>query len=90
MISRHFRCKACNEVIAERDMLSAPNPFDESDMLTGCPRCLACDYGFALICDHDGCRADASCGWPTAGGGYRQTCHQHSPWATRAPSECEQ
>jgi len=28
-------------------------------------------------CDEPGCYEVTSCGWPTEGGGYRQTCHRH-------------
>ena len=35
-----------------------------------------------LICDEPGCYNYASCGFPTADGDYRRTCHDHSDFKT--------
>lgn len=80
--ARRWRCNNCGAITANAGLLTAPSPFDPSDILTACPRCLCCDEGFALLCDEPWCNREARCGWPTgndadAFGGYRQTCHNH-------------
>lgn len=32
---------------------------------------------FPTVCDEPGCFNAASCGWPSATGNYRITCHEH-------------
>lgn len=59
------------------DMLRAPNPFDPSDELNGCPHCKQPET-LLVACDEPGCWRETSCGTPTPDG-YRRTCGQHRP-----------
>jgi len=77
-----WRCRNCDEVTLEPDLLTAPSPFDADYTLIACPVCKQCDDGFELLCDENGCNSVVSCGWPTSDnsdqwGGYRNTCHRH-------------
>lgn len=79
---RRWKCNACGTVTLEPELLTAPSPFDDTDLLTACPNCKQCDEGFELLCDESGCDAVAGCGWPTRNnadewGGYRNTCGKH-------------
>ena len=75
---KQWRCLECNEISLETDLLVAPNPFDETDNITGCPKCKGVD-GFEEICDEPECKAEATCGFPVKEGfgGYRRTCGKH-------------
>ena len=55
-------------------MLSAPDPFNEGDMLYACPDCR--DQSLVLACDEPNCNQQATCGFPILNG-YRQTCSNH-------------
>jgi hypothetical protein len=74
---RHWRCKECASIMAESMLLSAPNPFDSNDVLTGCPKCKSVDC-FDPICDVEDCTKFAGCGTPTSEA-YRWTCGEHRP-----------
>lgn len=84
--NRKYRCSECRAVsIPESEWLTAPNPFDDSDVVIGCPECKSVNSS-VLLCDEDGCNEDWSCGFPTGDntdryGGYRGTCSEHSEWA---------
>ena len=71
------RCDECGLVCTKGDWLLAKNPFDASEILTGCKRCHAIN-SFDMVCDEEGCEKIAGCGWPS-GDVYRQTCAEH--WA---------
>ena len=76
---KQWKCSECNEISLETALLIAPNPFDETDTIGGCPLCLAVE-GFTEICDETGCEGQATCGYPTkdgSHGGYRRTCWRH-------------
>jgi hypothetical protein len=77
MTIKRWRCDQCRWTGAAEEMLSAPNPFDLTETICGCPRCRTIDE-FELLCDQDGCDDVASCGTPIPDG-YRQTCFQHRP-----------
>lgn len=57
------------------DALTAPNPFDQEDIITGCPKCKEIG-SLAIACDEPDCWATATCGWPSDSG-YRTTCGKH-------------
>jgi len=59
------------------DVLKAPNPFDENDLLWGCPKCLQVNT-LVLACDESGCWEFATCGTPTERE-YANTCYEHRP-----------
>ena len=74
---KKFRCKDCDHVCTETEILTAQNPFDLADVLHGCPKCFA--VGELLgVCDEPGCDAFSSCGGRTPDG-YRTTCGKHAP-----------
>lgn len=68
-------CEECRTVHAADKLLTAPNPFDGSDIIHGCPQCKSIDH-FALLCDVPKCQQITTCGWPSPDG-YRQTCYTH-------------
>ena len=76
--NRQWRCLECGEISLQTELLTAPSPFDEADIITGCPKCKGVE-GFKEICDEPGCEAEATCGFPVKHGfdGYRRTCWEH-------------
>ncbi len=77
MTGVRFRCDECGWIGDESEIITAPNPFEALEVVSGCPRCKAVDQ-FTNTCDEPGCDKDAGCGWPTKDGGYRRTCYEHS------------
>ena len=79
---KQWCCKDCGAVTLEADLLTAPSPFDPSDVLQACPTCKTVN-DFYEVCDEHGCTSVASCGYPAGPeyGGYRRTCFKHSQWA---------
>lgn len=71
-----LRCDLCESIVDSTSLLRAPNPFDSTDTISGCPKCLGVS-GWDEICDEPGCVAVTSCGFPTPQG-YRRTCFKHS------------
>lgn len=71
-----WMCQECDWRGLERDLLTAPNPFDDLDIVHGCPQCKSVDK-FDEACDEPECWSNAGCGFPTATG-YRRTCYKHS------------
>lgn len=74
-MTKKWRCKYCDQVTVDGELLSAANPFDPSDRIAGCPNCKGVDQ-FAELCDEPSCTESAGCGFPTQAG-YRHTCHNH-------------
>lgn len=70
-------CKECGCVMAEP--LFAPNPFDPSDTVSGCPECKSVN-AIEVGCQVGDCRKIASGGHP-GGHGFRYiwTCWDHRP-----------
>ena len=58
-------------------MLWGKNPFNEKEIITGCPECKSIDSCFA-VCDEPKCWEPATCGTPTKEK-YRNTCGKHKP-----------
>lgn len=81
MTANPWRCLNCRLVSDDAALLRAPNPFDPTDMLTGCPECKSVE-GFAQVCDEPGCGREATCGSPVDGV-YRRTCFVHSGFKVR-------
>lgn len=73
-----IKCCECDTIIEETAALRAPNPFDPSEELVGCPTCKSVD-SFLAVCDEPDCVQTVSCGWQSPEG-YRRTCYQHSHW----------
>lgn len=69
-----WRCTECDNIVHE--LLSAPNPFDTTETISGCPVCRSVEC-FRLVCDEPDCEQLVSAGWPTPEGGYRRTCGKH-------------
>jgi len=70
-----WKCEQCGEIYPDNEVLKGANPFDEADIITGCPNCKSID-SFVRVCDEPECQFEATCGWPSADG-YRQTCSRH-------------
>lgn len=79
MKNRKVKCDdyKCGWTGYETDVLTAKNPFDMSDQISGCPKCLQINT-IIYACDEPGCWRDVSCGTPTKDG-YRSTCGEHAP-----------
>lgn len=71
------RCEECDWHGEESEILTAKNPFDETETINGCPNCKSVD-SIRVACDEPGCFEFSSCGTPTDNG-YRQTCGKHAP-----------
>jgi len=82
---RRIRCGYCTDVYTKDVQLSAPNPFDPKDMLTGCPFCKSVNMG-TWVCDEPGCSEPCTMGTPTPAG-YRITCWKHYPDRKEAERE---
>ena len=72
-----WRCEECEHVSLGNAVLSAPNPFDPTHTISGCPVCLSVS-SLVKACDEFGCEEVTTCGTPTPGG-YRRTCGKHAP-----------
>lgn len=70
-----WRCQNCGTINTQLDLLHAPSPFRNDDVLTACGSCKSCD-GFDLLCDVPNCMEISTCGWPSALE-YRRTCGKH-------------
>lgn len=72
-----WRCKECDQICVTP--LSAVNPFDEGDVISGCPNCKDVNT-LEQACQFDGCKQNASIGTP-GGYAYRYfwSCHRHRP-----------
>ena len=75
--ARYF-CEECYSVIPARGLLDAPNPFDPTDRVFGCPDCKAVESTM-LACYAEGCESAATCGSWHPDGIYRSTCYRHLP-----------
>lgn len=75
---KRWQCRECGSISLEVELLRAPNPFDETTTILGCPMCKGV-YEFDEICDEPGCEEVATCGFPAGEekGGYRRTCGKH-------------
>ena len=76
-------CLECPWRGLQGDLLRATNPFDESDSISGCPRCHSIDSAVPA-CDEEGCWEPVTCGTPIeededTGKKYRNTCSKHRP-----------
>ena len=61
----------------EKDALKAPNPFEPTEIIYGCPECKEINT-LVRACDEPRCWVQVSCGTPTKDG-YRSTCSKHKP-----------
>lgn len=77
VVCNYWRCGWCGE---DSEALKSPHPFSDGEELLFCPRCR--DITLVAACDEPGCKAQATCGWPTETG-YRQTCGTHRQKGTR-------
>jgi hypothetical protein len=68
-------CDRCDWCGPWREVLIAPNPFDERDVIHGCPDCKEV-ASLQRACDVPSCTLAVSCGFPTPEG-YRNTCSKH-------------
>ena len=75
------RCIDCHNTHAENTLLTAPNPFDPTEIVTGCPTCKSIG-GLVSVCDEPSCNKEVSCGWNSPAG-YRHTCYEHSCWVKK-------
>ena len=76
-MAKRIICCSCGHRMNSDDALEAPNPFDQNDVIYGCPNCKGID-SFEAVCDEPGCWKTVGCGTPT-NNGYRNTCSQHRP-----------
>lgn len=79
---KRWRCASCAAVTIEAALLVAPNPFDATKKVMGCPQCF--EVGdFEELCDETGCIKVAIYGFPAGPEwrGYRRTCYEHGTFA---------
>ena len=74
-----LRCEVhrCTWHGLDSETLTAPDPFDIGETLTGCPSCKSANT-LREACDEPDCWEFSSCGTPTETG-YRRTCGKHLP-----------
>ena len=72
---KKYTCSECDHLTMEP--LSAVNPFDSQDTITGCPNCKQAE-SLKVACMALGCQREASSGTP-GGWGYRYAwlCWKH-------------
>jgi hypothetical protein len=61
----------------EDRVLKALNPFDDLDIIVGCPRCKHVNT-ILTACEVEGCWLPVECGTPKSNE-YRITCSKHRP-----------
>lgn len=44
-----WKCE-CGAIVSENEMLTAPNPFTDTDEVTGCPHCKECNPQWRQLC----------------------------------------
>jgi len=71
-----WRCEECGWVGHRSEVLEAPNPFDPTGCVWGCPNCLDVNT-LNVACEHPGCEREASCGAPGPEA-YDWTCYEHT------------
>ena len=76
MKAGRWKCTECYGVVPAEQVLKAPDPFDSTLLVFGCPSCRMV-VEFELVCDEGECRNPVTRGWPSAAG-YRQTCSDHA------------
>lgn len=76
MASDRTVCRECGWMGRNAQILSAPNPFDPTDEVNGCPNCKAVS-SLLVACQVDKCRKEASIGFPKDGG-YVNACGDHA------------
>ncbi len=79
MIPEHWHCPSCYKVFPKSEALEGTHPFQIGGSIYGCPQCRAASEEFELVCDEPGCEQIVTSGTPIPGG-YRRTCHEHSPY----------
>ena len=71
------KCKECHWLGTWGQVLKAPNPFDVTMNIRGCPSCKEVEIIFD-VCDEPGCEDFATCGFPVKDEReYRRTCGAH-------------
>lgn len=72
---RHVRCTNCDYIIPINKMLTAKNPFDAKDKITGCPMCKQVNT-MVIICEIEGCKNYLAAGMKI-NENYRLLCSKH-------------
>jgi hypothetical protein len=77
MQSDKVRCEECGWTGLDEDILVAPNPFDPSTKIHGCPSCRDV-VNFVPLCDEPGCKEPVTRVRQMLEG-LRLTCAAHVP-----------
>jgi hypothetical protein len=77
MRNQKIACECCDWRGTTDQLLSARNPFDQTDTIQGCPNCRQVG-DFVVACDEPDCWREVTNGTPTPAG-YRSTCSKHMP-----------
>lgn len=72
-----IKCDECGWRGDNSETLTAQNPFDLMEEITGCPRCKAIER-LVAACDEPGCWCTVTCA-TSIRGGYRMSCALHAP-----------
>jgi len=70
--------RRCEWVGDKAEMLTAPDPFNEGEILRVCPMCKTLESSVLTACVEPGCNRIATSGTPTPSG-YKTTCGDHIP-----------
>ena len=75
-MNERYVCTECGCHCGGKTILTAPNPFDNSEQIYGCPQCYSVNF-LRGTCDEPDCWEPDTIGMPTPNG-YRRTCYRHS------------
>lgn len=78
-MTKKVKCneRRCDWRGKDGEILQGKNPFDDEDIVNGCPKCKSID-SIVCVCDEKDCWNPVTCGAPTPEG-YRNTCGKHRP-----------
>jgi len=71
--------RRCGWVGDSSELLTAPSPFDATDIIRACPRCKDVDTSIHTACEFEDCRRYGEGGYPLKDGRYVWRCHDHAP-----------
>lgn len=77
--NNRWKCEECDHICTTAERLTAPNPFADTDEISGCPNCKAVQ-SLEVACATVGCTRLGTCGGKGADGVYRFTCYEHADW----------
>lgn len=72
---KKWKCKECDTITDDDQILIKNNPFVEKHIIQGCPSCFSVN-SLQIVCDEYGCEKVATFGYSTDDG-FINTCGEH-------------